>query len=109
MQIRNVEDAIKLTNSKANGRTRYVGQEPFADELLVAEIERLRKLLETPEPEPVVNFGDAAIEVVRAAAAASMLCDDAGEERPAGSLGAVACERYRRANERFWHLACQQG
>jgi len=42
MPIKTIDDAIALVNTKANGRTRYEGQEPFVDELLVAEIERLR-------------------------------------------------------------------
>jgi hypothetical protein len=36
------DEAIAIVKSKANGRTRYEGQEPFLDEVLVAEIERLR-------------------------------------------------------------------
>jgi len=38
-----VDEVIKRVRIKANGRTRYEGQEPFWDELLVAEIERLRE------------------------------------------------------------------
>jgi hypothetical protein len=37
-----VDEIIKQVNIKASGRTRYEGQEPFWDEVLVAEIERLR-------------------------------------------------------------------
>lgn len=37
------DEAIRIVKSKAEGRTRYDGQEPFLDEVLVAEIERLRK------------------------------------------------------------------
>lgn len=36
------EEAIKIVNTKANLRTRYEGQDAFLDEVLVAEIERLR-------------------------------------------------------------------
>ena len=43
--ISTVEEAIALVKSKANGRTRYEGQEPFVDELLVGEIERLRAIV----------------------------------------------------------------
>jgi len=46
MAIKTADDAIALVNTKANGRTRYEGQEPFVDELLVAEIERLRATVE---------------------------------------------------------------
>ncbi len=35
-------EAIEIVRSKARGRTRYEGQEPFLDEVLVDEIERLR-------------------------------------------------------------------
>jgi hypothetical protein len=37
-----VEKAIKEVEARANGRTRIEGQEPNIDEVLVAEIERLR-------------------------------------------------------------------
>lgn len=39
-----VDEAIAYVKSVANGRTRYMGQTPFWDELLVAEIERLRNV-----------------------------------------------------------------
>jgi len=35
-------EAIDIVNSKAKYRSRHVGQEPFWDEVLVAEIERLK-------------------------------------------------------------------
>lgn len=38
----NIDKAIADVRSKANGRTRYEGQEPRIDEVLVAEIDRLR-------------------------------------------------------------------
>lgn len=41
-----VDEAIQIVKQKANARTRYFGQEPFIDEVLVLEIERLRKELE---------------------------------------------------------------
>lgn len=41
----NADEAIRIVKSKAEGRTRYEGQEPFLDEVLVAEIERLREEL----------------------------------------------------------------
>lgn len=37
-----VDEIIKQVRIKASGRTRYEGQEPFWDEVLVEEIERLR-------------------------------------------------------------------
>lgn len=37
----NVDEAIKMVRDKSKLRTRYEGQEPFLDEVLVAEIERL--------------------------------------------------------------------
>ncbi len=40
------DEAIAIVYSKARGRTRYEGQEPFLDEVLVAKIERLRVLLD---------------------------------------------------------------
>ncbi len=47
-----VDEAIAIVASKANGRTRYDGQRDFLDEVLVSEIERLRKLVEAlTEPE----------------------------------------------------------
>ena len=39
------DEAIAIVNCKANGRTRYEGQEPYLDEVLAAEIIRLQKLL----------------------------------------------------------------
>ena len=39
------DEAIKIVNIRAAGRTRYEGCEPWLDEVLVAEIERLRGLL----------------------------------------------------------------
>jgi len=41
-----IDEIIKQVGIKASGRTRYPGQEPFWDEVLVAEIERLRKLVD---------------------------------------------------------------
>jgi hypothetical protein len=38
-----IDEAISVVNAKARGRTRFEGQKPFIDEVLVAEIERLRK------------------------------------------------------------------
>jgi len=40
--LRTVEDVIADVQSKARGRTRYEGQEPYPDEMLCAEIARLR-------------------------------------------------------------------
>jgi hypothetical protein len=40
-----VDEAIKTVEVRASGRTRYMDQEPFLDEVLVGEIERLRKEL----------------------------------------------------------------
>jgi hypothetical protein len=40
-----VDEIIKQINIKSSGRTRWDGQEPFWDEVLVAEIGRLRGLL----------------------------------------------------------------
>jgi len=37
------DEAIRIVRQKANCRTRYEGQEPFLDEVLVGEIERLRQ------------------------------------------------------------------
>lgn len=39
------DEAIAIVMSRARGRTRYEGQEPFVDEILVAEIIRLRDCL----------------------------------------------------------------
>lgn len=38
-------EAIKIVKEKAAGRTRYAGQAEYVDEVLVAEIERLRETL----------------------------------------------------------------
>jgi hypothetical protein len=43
---RSVDDAIAAVVAKTRGRTRYAGQELCDDELLVAEIERLRTEIE---------------------------------------------------------------
>lgn len=40
-----IDEAIAVVRSKADDRTRWVGQEPFVDEVLVGEIERLRQKL----------------------------------------------------------------
>lgn len=40
------DEAIRIVKSKSNGRTRYENQEPFLDEVLVAEIERLRAIVD---------------------------------------------------------------
>lgn len=40
-----IDEAIAVVKQIALGRTRYDGQEPFVDEVLVAEIERLRKIV----------------------------------------------------------------
>ncbi len=37
-----VDDVIRAVHKKSEGRTRYEGQAPYWDELLVAEIEELR-------------------------------------------------------------------
>lgn len=42
MTERTIEDAIATVREKSKGRTRYEGQEPRDDELLVAEIDRVR-------------------------------------------------------------------
>ena len=39
---RTIEDVLKDWNIRASGRTRYEGQEPRDDELVLAEITRLR-------------------------------------------------------------------
>ena len=39
-------EAIQIVKSKAEGRTRYDGQPAFLDEVLVAEIERLRRFIQ---------------------------------------------------------------
>lgn len=40
-----VDEAIATVRSRSMGRTRYAGQSPFIDEILVAEVERLRAVL----------------------------------------------------------------
>lgn len=44
--MKTIKDAIAIVRSKANGRTRWEGQEPFLDELLVQEIDRLQARLD---------------------------------------------------------------
>ncbi len=41
-----VEEALKITETRAAGRTRYEGSEPYCDEVLAAEVRRLRAMLE---------------------------------------------------------------
>jgi hypothetical protein len=41
------EEAIKIVESKARGRTRYEGQAPFMDEVLVNKLLQLAKRWET--------------------------------------------------------------
>jgi hypothetical protein len=41
-----VDEIIKQVNIKSSGRTRYEGKEPYWDEVLVAEIERLQAELD---------------------------------------------------------------
>lgn len=38
-----IDEIIRQVHAKAAGRTRYVGQQPHWDELLVEEVERLRE------------------------------------------------------------------
>lgn len=40
-----IDEAIAEVKRKAEGRTRYEGQPPYRDEVLVAEIERLQAAL----------------------------------------------------------------
>ena len=47
-----VDEAIALVHSKAQGRTRYAGQEPYIDEVLVREIERLRAIVDDSACDP---------------------------------------------------------
>lgn len=54
------DEAIAIVKSKTNGRTRYEGQEPFLDEVLVGEIERLRNML-GKAGELVSNFFEATL------------------------------------------------
>jgi len=42
------QEAISIVDSRSVGRTRWMGQEDFLDEVLVQEVRRLRKLLDTP-------------------------------------------------------------
>ncbi len=44
--MRTVDDVIRDYEVMAAGRTRFVGQEPRSDELLVEEIKRLRNQIE---------------------------------------------------------------
>jgi hypothetical protein len=39
------DEAIAIVRARGKGRTRYEGHEPFLDEILVAEIMRLREHL----------------------------------------------------------------
>jgi hypothetical protein len=39
------DEILEQVNIKATGRTRWEGQEPFWDEQLVKEIERLREII----------------------------------------------------------------
>lgn len=45
VSARTVDDVLRDYESISRGRTRYAGQEPRDDELLVAEIKRLREAL----------------------------------------------------------------
>ena len=42
MTDRTIEDAIASVRTKVSGRTRYEGQEPRDDELMLASIDRVR-------------------------------------------------------------------
>jgi hypothetical protein len=44
---RTVDDVLRDMRVIHSGRTRYVGQEPRDDELMVAEIERLRSIVDS--------------------------------------------------------------
>ena len=39
------DEALSIVDTKAAGRTRFDGMEPYADEVLAAEVRRLRKLV----------------------------------------------------------------
>ncbi len=51
------DEAVKIVKSKANGRTRYEGQVPFLDEVLVGEIERLREAIRLDISDAKVTCG----------------------------------------------------
>lgn len=44
-----VEEAIRIVRDKSSGRTRWEGQEPYLDEVLVEEVLRLRGALRYAE------------------------------------------------------------
>ncbi len=53
------KEAVTIVRSKARGRTRWEGQEPFLDEVLVEEIERLWVILDAlAELESLFNGGN---------------------------------------------------
>lgn len=67
MDIMTPDEAIAIVNSKASGRTRYAGQEPYIDEVLVAEIERLRSEVSQLRYETVPADLQDRVQAVRAA------------------------------------------
>lgn len=58
---RTVDDVLRDYAVIFSGRTRYVGQEPSDDELLVAEIERLRLRLRKIANAPVPQTNEIAV------------------------------------------------
>ena len=59
MTERTIEDAIATVREKSMGRTRYEGQEPRDDELMLAEIDRLRAELDLYRLALTIIAGDA--------------------------------------------------
>jgi hypothetical protein len=59
------DEAIAIVKSKANGRTRYEGQKPFLDEVLVAEIERLRAQANHPSVSVECKTSGGGIDAIR--------------------------------------------
>lgn len=43
------DEALSIVDAKAAGRTRFAGMEPYADEVLAAEVRRLRAALASRE------------------------------------------------------------
>jgi hypothetical protein len=60
----NADEVIAEVRAKARGRTRFDGQDAYRDEILVAEIERLRAALKR-----IANHPDARDSIVSIAAA----------------------------------------
>ena len=68
------DEAISIVHSKASARTRYASQPTYIDEVLVAEIERLRAIVDDSACDPEAEANARLIAAAPALLAACKHC-----------------------------------